>query len=213
MSVIQIILSGKVLTAALIYAFAALCGVYLFALIHDRLEHPFLQWQWDHIGMPLMRAGLMLLFIALAFPALFGLSDAPALGDLLDRDDMRFSYLLDVIFLVTLLFPLVPVAGNWEELVLPIQGITAAAMIFSWLAQATGRTGVHYWPGWTTVAMMIVVALITHWLALTVSLFAGSRIDKALQVEHAEKLLSRALVVIMQYPVIVIYCHSLGLQL
>lgn len=213
MSVIQIILSHDVLTAAIIYAFIALISVYLFERVHDRLEHPILQWQWDHIGMPLLRAGLVLLFIALAWPAIFGVSDAPTLGSLLAGNKMRFDYLLNVIFIVTLLFPLIPLIGEWEELILPVQGITATAMTFSWLAEATGRTNVHYWPGLMTVMLIIVIAVITHSLALTISYFIGERIDKKLHVSNAGELLARALVIFMQYPVVVIYSHALGRQL
>ena len=212
MSVIQIILSGQVLAAALVYALASMGGIILFEFIHQRLDNAVLQWQWDHIGMPLLRAGLMLLFIALAWPALFGLGGVPSLGELLARDDLRFSYLLDLVFIITLLFPLIPVIGAWEELILPLQGVTAAAMTFNWLAGAAGKTGVHYWPGLGTLALMVAVALVSHWLALTVSHGLGERLDKKFNVQHSGLLLSRALVLVMQYPVIVIYSHALGQQ-
>ena len=212
MSVIQIILSGDVLAAALVYALASMAGIILFEFVHQRLDNVILQWQWDHIAMPLLRAGLILLFIALAYPAIFGLSGVPSLDELLGRDEKRFSYLLDLLFIVTLLFPLVPVIGEWEELILPLQGVAGAAMIFNWLTGATGKTGIHYWPGLGTLALMIVVALATHWLAVVLSHGLGERLDKKFNVKHSGLLLSRALVLVMQYPVIVIYSHALGQQ-
>jgi hypothetical protein len=213
MSVIQIILSGRVLLAALVYAAASVVGIWVFDRVDSALDGEILSWAWEHVGMPLLRAALMLIFILLAYPILFGLVDAPALGELLARDPLRVNHLLNLLFVVTLLFPLVPVLGEWDELVLPVQGIAASMLLFSWLTQAAGAGSVHYWPGWDTAAIMLGLALATHWLAMGLAAVAGEELDRSLNVENAGELLARALVLFLQYPVIVVFCHGLGKQL
>ena len=83
MTVIQIILSADFLIAISIYSLVILLALPLFDWIHKHLQHPFLQWNWDHIGMPLLQAGLMVLFIIIAYPIIFGIDDAPAITTLL----------------------------------------------------------------------------------------------------------------------------------
>jgi hypothetical protein len=213
MSVIQIILSGRVLLAALVYAAASISSIWIFDRVYRALDEEILSWAWVHIGMPLLRAALMLVFILLAYPTLFGLVEAPALGNLLASDPLRVNHLLNLLFIVTLLFPLVPVLGEWDELVLPVQGITASMLLFSWLAEATGAGNVHYWPGWESVAIMAGLAMVTHWLAMVLAGTAGEELNRSLNVENAGELLARALVLFLQYPVIVVFCHGLGKQL
>jgi len=211
MSVIQIILSGRVLMAALTYAATSVSGIWIFDRVDRALDEEVLSWAWKRVGMPLLRAALMLVFILQAYPTLFGLVEAPALGELLTRDPLRVNHLLNLLFIVTLLFPLIPVLGEWDELVLPVQGIAASMLLFSWLAEATGA--VHYWPGWESVAIMAGLAMVTHWLAMRLAETAGEELDNVLNVEEAGELLARALVLFLQYPVIVVFCHGLGKQL
>ena len=213
MSVIQIILSGRVLLAALVYAAASVSSIWIFDRVGRALDEEVLIWAWEHVGMPLLRAALMLVFILLAYPALFGLVEAPALGELLARDPLRVNHLLNLLFIITLLFPLIPVLGEWDELVLPVQGIAASMLLFSWLAEATGAGAVHFWPGWESVAIMAGLAMLTHWLAMGLAATAGEELDRSLNVENAGELLARALVLFLQYPVIVVFCHGLGRQL
>lgn len=213
MSIMQIVLSGNVILAAVVYAAFAIAGIWVFDRVHRALVQSLLLWGWEHIAMPLLRAALMLIFILLAYPTLFGLTEAPALGDLLARDPLRVNYLLNLLFLVTLLFPLIPVLGEQDELVLPVQGIAAATLLFSWLAAAVDAGPVHYWPGSGTVGLILLLAVITHWLAMSLAALAGAELDDTLNVENAGELLARALVLFLQYPVIVVFCHGLGKQL
>ncbi|MEE8321608.1 MAG: hypothetical protein V3R68_07210, partial [Gammaproteobacteria bacterium] len=93
--------------AYLIYFLSILIGIPLFDWIHKKLDNITLQFFWDHIGMPLLRTVLILIFIFLAYPLIFGISDAPSLSALLAADDMRIHYIINAVFVVTLFFPLI----------------------------------------------------------------------------------------------------------
>ncbi|MEX2524133.1 MAG: hypothetical protein WD750_04180 [Gammaproteobacteria bacterium] len=213
MSIIEIVVHPQMLTAAMIYAGLSLIGIVFFHRIHALLENSILFWKWEHIGMPLLRTALMLAFILIAYPILFGLTDAPPLIELFARDGMRLNYLFNLIFIVTLILPLTPVIGEWTELVLPLQGIAASLLLFSWLADAAGVEPVRYWPGWNTVFMVLILAMITHWLATALAKSLGGWLDRCFNVTHAGELVSRSLVLFLQYPVIVVFCQGLGKQL
>lgn len=213
MTVIEIILNPAVLAAALAYAAAAVAGIWLHDGVRRSLQGYYqLQWLWERLAAPLLRAGLMLMFLLLAYPVLFGLHAAPVLHTLLERDPLRVNTLFNLLFVITLLFPLLPVLGERDELVLPIQGVAASLLLFSWLAGAVG-TPVHYWPGWTSVVIMLVLALVSYRLAQSVAAAAGNELDNRFNVANAGELLSRALLLFLQYPVVVVFCHGLGKQL
>mgnify|MGYP005641398805 FL=1 len=129
MSIISIVFSTEFIIATASYAIIIMLALPCFDRIHRVLEHSLLQWSWDKIGMPFLRAVLMLLFLLLSYPVIFAISDAPPVIALLDNDELRVNYLINLIFVVTLLFPLIPVLGKWEELILPAQAITASAML------------------------------------------------------------------------------------
>ncbi len=213
MPIIHIVFSTEFIFATGAYAIIIMLALPTFEKVRRYLDHSLLQWPWDNITMPLLRASLMVMFILLAYPVIFGLTDAPAISELLNAKETRVNYLINLLFLVTLLFPLIPLLGKWEEFILPAQAISACAMLFSWLATDLGKQDIQYWPGLYTVTLIVVLALVTHRLALAVSYYLGDAIDEKLNVKDAGELLSRALVLFMQSPAILLFSSALGRQL
>jgi hypothetical protein len=130
MSIFEQIFSQQFLIAFIIYAVLIAILFPLSARIHDRLENTILQWKWNHIAMPLFQAALLMIFILLTYPLIFGVEQAPSITSLLSQDDLRINYLVNLLFIISLIFPFIPVIGNLQELILPMQGI--AASIESW---------------------------------------------------------------------------------
>lgn len=162
MSIPQIIFSAEHMLAIVIYGIAIIIVLPLSDRIHASLEHSILQWNWDHVAMPLIQVLLIILFIVIAYPVVFGINAAPSIGAVLSDGEIRMNILVNLLFVLTLLFPLIPIIGNWNELILPLQGIAASMMIFSWLASEVGIERISYWPGFLNILMIIFVAFITH---------------------------------------------------
>jgi len=213
MSLIQIIISSDLVCAYLVYMTSILIFIPLFEWIHRKLNHLILHWAWDHVGMPLLRAVLMVIFIFIAYPSIFGLSYAPPLSSLLAVDDMRIHYLINAIFVLTLLFPLIPFFGRWDEFILPAQGMAASLLLFSWLAEARGISDVSYWPGFYTLACILVISIGTHWLAVSVSNHLGHLLNKIFYIHDSAGIISRGIILFMQSPSILIFSLALGKQL
>ncbi len=204
MSTIQVMLSADFMLAIVVYGVAILVTIPMFDRIHTALDQVVLYWPWEHIGKPLLQASLMVLFIMVAYPILFGLKEAPPIFLLLSADDMRVNTLINVLFILTLLFPLLPVFGNWRELILPLQGIAASMMVFSWLAAAQGLEEITYWPGMDTVIYIILIAMFTHWLAVTVSHHIGHKFDESFNVADSGELFARCIILSFQSPAILL---------
>lgn len=113
---------------------------------------------------------LMIAFILLVYPVNFGIGTAPSIQKLLSLNAQRSSFLINMIFLLTFVFPLVPVIKKWEELIIP---------------------------------------LLTHWLAENI----GEYLDKLYHREGFQILIFKAVVLIMQSPVIFIFGIYLGKQI
>ena len=78
MSLIQVIFSSDFLLALITYTALSIVCMYLMHRVDTQLQDSALLWPWEHVGMPLLKVLLMLVFILICYPAIFGLESAPA---------------------------------------------------------------------------------------------------------------------------------------
>ena len=213
MSIFDVIFSANIIMAVCFYCLGIVLLLPLFDWLHRLLEHHSLQWFWDHIGTPLLRTILIIMFIILAYPELFAVKQAPDVSELLAMGDDRAIHVINIIFLLTLLVPLLPVIGSMESLILPLQGMTASAVLFSWLAESQRVRGVSYFPELSTMIFIFVMAVLTHWFALHISANIGEELDEKYRVVNSSSFISKAMVLVIQSPIILLYSLSLGRQL
>ncbi len=173
-------------------------------------QSPVTEWIVEHIGLPWARAVALLVFIAVAYPALFGLAGAPPLGTVLGAGDGRANVLLNIAFIVSLLLPLLPLLGQLRGVVLPLQAIAMSTLLFHWLTMELHTAEPHYWPGWETVATLLLLAPLTQWLAYQTNRLAGAWFELR---EGYGNLLYDGLLLLFQVPVILVYTLGLGEQL
>jgi hypothetical protein len=213
MTLTQIIFHQQTVFAFFVYCLGIAIILPSFAFIHDKLGHTFLQYCWVKIGMPLIRAFLIIGFIMLIYPINFGIDSAPSINTLLAMDEMRSSFLINMIFLLTFFFPFVPLLGKLDELTIPLQGILCSMIIFSWLCQGLDINDYKLLPGVKALISIIIISVMTHWLAKQLADYIGDYLDKQLHRDGFKTLTFTAVILIMQSPVIFIFGLSLGKQL
>lgn len=213
MTLTQSIFHQHTLFALFVYGLSIVIVLPLYVFIHDKLNNNFLQVCWDKIGMPLIRAFLIIGFILLIYPINFGLDAAPSINELLSVDDKRSSFLINMIFLLTFLFPFIPLLGRLDEFTIPLQGILCSMIIFSWLCQGLNIQDYSLFPDFKVLALIILMSVATHWLAKHVSEYTGDYLDKLFHREGFKTLSFKAVVLIMQCPVIFIFGIYLGKQI
>ncbi|NOX93436.1 MAG: hypothetical protein GXP18_13570 [Gammaproteobacteria bacterium] len=167
-------------------------------------------WLMEHAIIPAARALALVSFVLVAYPVLFGIESALPVGELLAAGQLRLTSLVNVVFLLSLLLPLIPVFSRWPAFVLPVQGIAAATMVFRWWAATQPQVEVHLWPGTTTVLSLLVLAFVTHEIAKQLSHHLEKRLDSMIEREGSGQLIYRTVVMVMQVPVILLYTLSLG---
>ena len=90
MTFINVITSADVIVAVMVFGLLALVEPFLEAWLHRVFAaNPPFQWGWDQFFAPLLRAIMLVVFVYLAFPALFGLSAAPTIGELISSDEVH----------------------------------------------------------------------------------------------------------------------------
>jgi hypothetical protein len=213
MTLTQSIFHHHTLFALSVYGLSIVIVLPIFVYIHNKLDNNFLQLCWEKISIPLIRAFLIIGFILLIYPINFGLDAAPSINDLLSVDDKRSSFLINMIFLLTFLFPLIPLLGKLDEFTIPLQGILCSMIIFNWLCQGLEIQGYSLFPDFKILVLIILMSIATHWLAKHVSEYTGYYLDKLFHREGFKTLSFKAVILIMQCPVIFIFGISLGKQL
>ncbi len=213
MTLNQILFHQQTIFAIFIYCISIVITIPAFIFIHEKLEHTFLQICWKKAGMPLIRTFLIIGFILLIYPINFGISPAPSINELFAVDEMRSSFLINMIFLLTFFFPLIPVLGKLDELTIPLQGILCSMIIFSWLCQGLNIENYHLFPDIKTISFIVFISFLTHWLAAFLSEHAGGYFDKLFHREGFDVLIFKSVILIMQSPVIFIFGIYLGKQI
>jgi hypothetical protein len=147
-------------------------------------------------------------FLAAGYPVLFGIADAPSLGQLLAADSGRFGRLLGLVYFVSLAVPLLPLR-LWPALILPVQGICAAALLFVWMNAAVGNANYPLWPGAGPAALIAAVSAAAFWLAAVADAWLAVLSEDA---PVPGTLLREGILLLTQVPAILIYTLALGAQ-
>ena len=168
-------------------------------------------WTTHHIWLPLARITAIISFIAMAYPVIYGIKDAPSVFTLLDSE--RINTLINTLFVVSILLPLVPILGRFHSLVLPIQSVAAAQLLFNWLNQHSYQHDISVLPSFTAFASITMLIIISHWVSKWISQSAGKLIDESLNVEGSTDLLFQSVLLFLQGPLLLIYTVELGRQL
>ena len=168
---------------------------------------------WEHLGVPFARAALVLGFVYFAYPALFGLREAPGIQRLLAAEDARISTVLGVLYLLALLAPVLPLFYSHPEFVLPMQGILATAFLFKWMTSYLHMTAITLWPGGDLAFAILLTAYLAHRVGRRVGYQLGVTVDVLQERRGFDALLTHVLTLEAQLPVIVIYAAGLGRQI
>lgn len=214
MSVIDILFSSTVVLAIAVFVLICIATEIIGQKVLNIFEdHPVSEFIFDKFLIPLARAVGLMIFILLCYPILYGITDAPPLSQLLSEGSLRTNTLMNVMFIVPLLFSLIPVIGSLPALVLPVQGIAGSSLVFSWMQGAMKVQNIQYIPSGITVLVIILLAILTHAGARWLSHHLSENINRIFQIDDGHKIAYRIVIVAAQMPVILIYTQGLGAQL
>ena len=170
-------------------------------------------WSRHHLLTPFVRAAVIMAFVFLAYPSLFGLRHAPEIGRLLADESLRLNNLLGILFVCTLLLPLFPPFRKRTELIVPLQGIIATGAVFTWYTEYLGATAATVWPGLATALLIVCIVVFGHRLAARSGQRLGEVLDRTFNTTGFDRVVPNAMELLIQAPVILIYGYVLGRQI
>lgn len=210
MSLVEVLLQPQLIRAATAYVVLSLGLLYLGHKLVERVEDvPVSGWLAEHLALPLLRVLAMLVFLGLAYPVMFGLEGLPPLPELLSGAPRRVTALVNLLFVMSALLAVLPLVGRVQAVVLPLQGMAACALMFSWVAGA----GASLWPGWDVLGAVGLWAGTTYALGSWSLRRFGAYIDGRWELRGTRVLLLDTLMLVFQLPAILVYSLALGERL
>jgi hypothetical protein len=203
---ITLLLSPSSILALLLYTLLTFLSEWSGAYLAQRCKDgPGLIWLLERLYIPWFNLLALALFITALYPQIFGVTELAEIKPSLKR-------LADITLFITLLLPLIPVIGR-AEFALPLQGIIIVSAIFRGLNEPTTNIAIDYWPGWSTIGLMLTISLGTMVLSRLSATHLGAWLDQRLQRRGFERALQHGVQLALQSPVIFIYAMGLGGQL
>ncbi len=214
MSFTEVLTTLDVLFALIFFVIAGLAEPFIEHRLNRVLEgnHAF-HWSWDHLFAPFARAVVIVTFVFLAYPSLFGLRDAPELGRLLGEESLRLNNLLGFVFVCTFLLPLIPPFSRRTKLIMPLQGLIATAAVFSWYTDYLGATAASAWPGFVMALLIAGMIVLGDRIASDIGQRCGYGLDKAFNTSGFDRVVPNAVELLAQAPVMLCYGIALGQQI
>lgn len=204
---------------------------YLFSLIFVSVLHPLILVAVDKLNQhlqqqiilgsltvfvvrPVVLTLLVLVFLYFAYPTLFGLHSTPAFGQVLLLNHVSFNNLINILFLLGVLLPVIPVIGAHQGSVTVMQSMLMSAVFFHWMIKAVQiDRAIDYVPGFLMLLQLLVLSYVLFQFSVKVSGVLGERLDRFFTTQGIGMLVEPMSTFFLQGPVILLYTLFLGGQL
>jgi len=208
--VLDVIISTRFFAATLIYSLLILLifwlDLWLEAKLHDV---PVSDWLVEHFGIPLLHALAMILFVIILYPELFTIDPLPSVSELVRDGEGRVQHMMNWVFVIALLIPMIPVIGPRIEIILPVQGLIVLIILSRWLIQYSGSEQMSLFPSGATLGGMFLTGIVGSFLTVYLTQYLGQWSDRRFNVDHSGTLLYPMLALITQTPTLALYARGI----
>jgi hypothetical protein len=218
MDYLDVLLHPTLVMAAITYTIMAIS----FEITYQHFLHKInavsgSHWIAKHVGAPFFHVLLLVAFIYMSYPVLYGLDShnstgeaiLPSLSQLLNARSGQTMKLVNTLFIISVLLPLIPVINRFTALILPLQAIAGSAVLYGWLADFMG---IRYsiFPGFEIMALIIFFSLITELAARAIASLSGAGLNHQYRHTDMEKIIHKSILLILQVPVLLIYTLNIA---
>ena len=193
------------LTLLIVGAGTSLC----FWLLHKAQEVDSSVWILEQVVCPIIRIVVLLIIVSLVYPAIDNQS-AFAFWRMLGQRE-QFNDLLNILFVAGLLLAFIPLLSH-PVIALPIQSMLTIALVFSWQHADAGQP-LTLLPSLTLLLKILGYMLLAYLVTRESSILLARRIDRSFALDGSIRLVSDAIYLVLQIPVMLIYGSYLKAQL
>jgi hypothetical protein len=184
--------------------------VLCFWLIYHAREVDSPTWVLDHVVCPIIRIMVLLIVVAQVYPVIDVTADSVQFWKLLSQSGL-FNDLINILFFAGLLLSFLPLV-NHPVFALPIQSMLTIAVVFNWQYGDAGYS-LQLIPSLATALKIFVYMLLAYFVTRESSIYLSRRIDRRFALKGSIRLVSDAIYLLLQIPVMLIYCSFLKQQL
>jgi hypothetical protein len=197
-------------TILLILASVSVGSGLCFWLLYQVREVHTTVWISGYIVCPIIRILVLLSVVSLVYPAIDGHSSSGDFWMVLGQQG-QFNDLLNILFFGGLVLTFVPLVSH-PVFALPIQSILTIALVFSW-QYADRVDALQLLPSLATQLKIVGYMLLAYLATRRSSLFLSRWLDQKYAIQGSIRLVADAIYLVLQVPVMMIYCSFLRLQL
>jgi len=184
---------------------------FCFYLLHKTREVESTQWILEHIICPIIRILVLVTIVSQIYPAVSINVDSFDFWRIL-FEQKNINHAINILFLASLALAFLPVV-NHPIFVLPIQSCLTIALVFNWQFVTLAEAAIAFIPDLTTTAKIIIYTAVSYFITREVSIRISHWLDKLLTISGSIQLVSDAIYLVLQIPVMLIYCQSLKSQI
>ncbi len=184
--------------------------VLCFWLIYHARQVDSSVWILEHVACPIIRIVVLLIVVAQVYPVIDVNSNSVEFWKLLSQQGL-FNDLLNILFFAGLLLSFIPLV-NHPVFALPIQSILTIAVVFNW-QYADAGSSLQLLPSLATTLKIFAYMLLAYFVTRESSIYLSRRIDRRFALDGSIRLVSDAIYLVLQIPVMLIYCSFLKLQI
>ena len=181
-----------------------------FWLLHHARDVDTTLWIFEHIVCPIIRILVLLIVVSQIYPVIEPASSSLEFWRVLGRQG-QFNHLVNILFFGGLLLAFLPVV-NHPVIMLPLISMFTIAVVFHW--QYAGIVdSLALFPSTATLLKIFGYMALAYFVARELSTRLARWIDRRYALEGSIRLVSDALYLTLQVPVMLIYSSFLKSQL
>lgn len=193
-------------TVSSVLAGSGLC----FWLLYQAREVDASVWILEHILCPIVRIFVLLIVVSQIYPAIDPNLSSPDFWRVLISQG-HFNDLVNLLFFAGLALSFIPLV-NHPILALPLQSIFSIAVVFRWQHREL-IDSLHLFPSMFTLLKIIAFMTFAYFVTREASIPISRWLDHRYAVSGSIHLTADAIYLVLQVPVILLYCSYLQQQL
>ena len=181
-----------------------------FYLLHRLQNESTAVWYLEHVFCPLMRVLVLLVVASQVYPVIDGQSSSLDLWRNLARGQ-QLRDLINILFVAGLLMAFVPLL-NHPLIALPAQSLLTIALAARW-QYLDSAAQLELLPSMAVTLKLSACTAVTWFVTRTASIPMSRWVDRAFHVRGSVRLVADAIYLLLQIPLMLIYCDYLARQL
>jgi len=165
-------------------------------------------WILEHVICPIIRILTLLIIVSLVYPVISPDTTAANFWRVL-LQEQNINHVINILFFGSLFLAFIPVVGH-PAFALPIQSCLSIALVFNW---QYSNNAIQFIPPTINIIKIVLYLIVAYFITTRSSILLSRWVDKKLVISGSIRLVSDSIYLVLQIPVMLMYCTFLGNQL